>query len=63
MELLSWAAPLYTYPDVKGPDGQLVIYHRGKSKIVDSQQFLSRQAKNLHYLSDIESPMFYVKGV
>ena len=63
MELLSWPAPLYTYPNVTGPNSQLAIYHRKGVKIVESRHFLSRQAKNLHYLSDIESPMFYVKGV
>lgn len=63
MDLLSWPAPLYSYPHVTGPNGQLVVYHRRAGKLVDSNEFLSRQAKNLHYLSDIESPMFYVKGV
>lgn len=63
MELLAWPAPLYSYPNVTGANGQLAIYHRRGVKIIDSHQFLSRQAKNLHYLSDIESPMFYVKGV
>lgn len=63
MELLAWPAPLYSFPNVNGSNGQLVIYHQKGVKIVDSHQFLSRQAKNLHYLSDIESPMFYVKGV
>jgi glycosyltransferase involved in cell wall biosynthesis len=63
MDLLAWPAPVYTYPNVRGSKGQLAIYHQGGLKIVDSHQFLCRQAKNLHYLSDIESPMFYVKGV
>jgi glycosyltransferase involved in cell wall biosynthesis len=63
MDLLAWPAPLYSYPNVTGPNGQLSIYHKRGIKIVDSHEFLNRQAKNLHYLSDIESPMFYVKGV
>lgn len=63
MDLLSWPAPLYSYPNVTGPNGQLAIYHQSGVKIVDSHCFLNRQAKKLHYLSDIESPMFYVKGV
>lgn len=63
MELLAWPAPVYVYPDVRGPSGQLVIHRRSDSKIVDSNTFLSRQATKLHYLSDVESPMFYVKGV
>ena len=63
MDLLAWPAPFYSYPNVLGANGQLAIYHRKGMKIIDSHQFLCRQAKNLHYLSDIESPMFYVKGV
>ncbi len=63
MDLLAWPAPVYSYPNVLGSNGQLAIYHRRGMKIIDSHQFLCRQAKNLHYLSDIESPMFYVKGV
>jgi glycosyltransferase involved in cell wall biosynthesis len=63
MDLLAWPAPLYSYPNVTGPNGQLLIYHQRGVEIIDSHQFLIRQAKNLHYLSDIESPMFYVKGV
>jgi len=63
MDLLAWPAPLYSYPNVFGSNGQLAIYHRRGQKIIDSHQFLCRQVKNLHYLGDIESPMFYVKGV
>jgi len=63
MDLLAWPAPLYFYPNVRGSNGQLAIYHRRGLKIIDSHQFLCRQVKNLHYLNDIESPMFYVKGV
>ncbi len=63
MNLLSWSAPWYSYPQVTTSNGQLAIYRQSGVKIVDSQKFLRRQAKNLHYLSDIESPMFYVKGV
>jgi glycosyltransferase involved in cell wall biosynthesis len=63
MDLLAWSAPLYSYPGVTGPNGQLSVYHKTGIKIVDSHEFLNRQAKNLHYLSDVESPMFYVKGV
>ncbi len=64
MELLAWPAPLYAYPYVRGVSGQLYLYRcRSIIKIIKSDQFLGRQAKNLHYLSDIESPMFYVKGI
>jgi hypothetical protein len=63
LELLSWASPLYTYPGVRGPDGQLMLYHPKKSKVVESRDFLARQVSHLNYLGDIESPMSYVKGV
>lgn len=63
MELLAWPAPLYYYPNTIGISGQLVIYRDKGLKIIDSHRFLCRQAKNLSYTSDRESPMFYVKGV
>jgi glycosyltransferase involved in cell wall biosynthesis len=63
MDLLAWPAPTYYYPNVRGLKGALTIYHHRGLRIIDSHQFLCRQAKNLHYLRDIESPMFYVKGV
>jgi glycosyltransferase involved in cell wall biosynthesis len=62
-DLLAWPAPIYTYPGVRSSAGQLVISRRKGTKILDSQEFLRRQARTLHYLSDVESPMFYVKGV
>ena len=63
MELLAWPAPRYIFPDVNGPSGQLSIRCFKGTKIIDSHEYLSRQAKKLHYISDFESPMFYVKGV
>lgn len=63
MSMLSWAAPLYTYPGVNDDRGQLMLYHPKKDKIINSNEFLARQAAHLNYLGDIESPMFYVKGV
>lgn len=62
-ELLAWPAPVYSYPGVHSANGQLMIYRRKGTRIIDSSDFLRRQAGNLHYLSDLESPMFYVKGV
>lgn len=62
-ELLAWPAPSYAYPGVRGTNGQLNIYRARGTKIIDSNNFLTRQAEKLHYVSDIESPMFYVKGV
>lgn len=63
MELLAWPAPVYIYPNVRGPYGQLAFYREKGVRIVESKRFLARQVATLHYLSDIESPMFYVKGV
>lgn len=63
MDLLAWPAPTYSYPNVHGINGRLFIYRDKGLKIIDSHHFLCRQAKNLHYSSDRESPMFYVKGV
>jgi hypothetical protein len=62
-ELLAWPAPIFIYPGARGSRGQLVMHRQRGTKTVQSQEFLSRQAKTLHYLSDVESPMFYVKGV
>ena len=63
MDLLAWPAPTYYYPNIRGINGQLCIYRDKGLKIIDSHHFLRRQAKNLNYSSDRESPMFYVKGV
>jgi glycosyltransferase involved in cell wall biosynthesis len=63
LELLSWAAPLYIYPDVRGPNGQLMLYHPKKDRTVESKEYLARQVKHLNYLGDIEAPMTYVKGI
>ncbi|WP_316811428.1 glycosyltransferase family 2 protein [Pedobacter heparinus] len=67
-EILTWPAPAYFYPKTKMETGQLIVhakYGRIKkgTRIIKSKQFLERQAKNLSYVSDIESPMFYVKSV
>lgn len=63
MELLTWPAALYSFPGVYDPNGQLIVYHKKGTKIVNSETFLNRQVENLWYLNDIECPMFYVKGV
>lgn len=67
-EMLAWPPPVYFYPNTRMKTGQLVLHitggrpHTGQ-RIVDSWNFLRRQAKELHYVWDLESPMFYVKGV
>jgi hypothetical protein len=40
-----------------------VVFRKQGSHVIESHEFLRRQARNLHYLSDPECPMFYVKGV
>lgn len=62
-DLLAWSAAIFTYPGVRGANGQLAIYNRKGTRLVESSTFLERQSRNLHYLSDLESPMLYVKGV
>ena len=65
--VISWSAPIYTYPGAGIETSQLMLYTKfGRLKrgykILSSSEFLKRQAINLNYLSDIYSPMFYVKG-
>lgn len=62
-DLLAWPAPTYFYPNIRGKNGHLSIIRDKGIKIIDSNHFLSKQVKHLHYSSDRESPMFYVKGV
>jgi glycosyltransferase involved in cell wall biosynthesis len=62
-ELLAWPAPIYSYPGTRSATGQLAIYARRGTRLVESKVFLERQARNLRYLADLESPMVYVKGV
>ena len=62
-ELLAWPAPVFSYANSRFAGSQLMLYRRGSRRIVQSHAFLRRQAERLHYLSDVESPMFYVKGV
>jgi glycosyltransferase involved in cell wall biosynthesis len=67
-EILCWPSPAYFYPKTKMENGQLIIHAKnGKIqngvKILSSKDFLRRQSERLSYVSDIESPMFYVKGV
>jgi glycosyltransferase involved in cell wall biosynthesis len=67
-ELLTWSTPAYFYPKTKMENGQLILniekgFRKRGVKIIQSKTFLERQAKNLFYISDIETPMFYVKGV
>ena len=62
-ELLAWPTPTYFYPKIRMETGQLILPIRARGRIIPSKEFLTRQARDLFYVSDIESPMFYVKGV
>lgn len=63
LELLAWPAPAFFYPKVKMETAQLVLPRESGDRIVRSQAFLDRQVEDLFYVADVESPMFYVKGV
>lgn len=67
-EMLAWPAPIYLYAGARSPTGQLILHARGGRpcngrRIIRSVDFLANQAKDLFYVTDIESPMIYVKGV
>jgi glycosyltransferase involved in cell wall biosynthesis len=67
-QLLTWEPPTYVYPDNYNKRGQLLVSLKkvkanNEVQIIQSSDFLQRQANNLAYASDIECPMFYVKGV
>ena len=68
-EILCWQTDAYFYPNLDlMPNGQLVLQAKGfrfeeEYRIIDSKTFLARQSDHLYYITDIESPMIYVKGV
>lgn len=67
-KMLCWQPPIYTYEKARMPMAQLVLYFsrrrlRNGHRVVSSRTFLERQARQLFYVNDPESPMFYVKGV
>jgi hypothetical protein len=68
LEMLAWPAPAFFYAGTKMPTGQLVIHiQKGRPcngrRVIESTVFLERQVRQLAYVGDIESPMFYVKGL
>jgi glycosyltransferase involved in cell wall biosynthesis len=63
MELLAWPTPSFSYANVRGPNGQLKVSFDKGDRIINSEAFLTRQTEHFHYVSDVESPMIYVKGV
>lgn len=67
-EILCWPTDAFFYPCQKVKNGQLVLNSRNfrkddEYKVIDSPTFLKRQSDNLFYITDIESPMIYVKSV
>jgi hypothetical protein len=62
-ELLAWPAPVFYYAKTKMETGQLILHRQSGRRVIRSEDFLAKQARNLYYVTDVESPMFYVKGV
>jgi len=62
-EMLAWHAPIFYYAKARMETGQLVLPRPRPGRILQSKDYLERQARTLDYISDPESPMFYVKGV
>jgi glycosyltransferase involved in cell wall biosynthesis len=67
-ELLTWPAPVFTYPKSEESPGLINLHTKWvlplrDRRFVRSRDYLKRQAENLAYSSDLESPMFYVKGI
>jgi glycosyltransferase involved in cell wall biosynthesis len=63
MDIVTWRQMTFLYPAVQSGTGQLNLNWLGKSKILRSSEYLARQASELNYNGDPETPMFYVKGV
>ncbi|WKW12478.1 glycosyltransferase family 2 protein [Pseudogemmatithrix spongiicola] len=66
--LLAWSVPIFFYAGSRAPTGLLVLQLEGtrlahQDREIDATEFLARQARELHYAADNESPMIYVKGV
>jgi hypothetical protein len=67
-EMLAWPPPVYFYAKTRLEMAQIVLHIKGGRprtgrRIISSPSFLERQARELSYVWDLESPMFYVKGV
>lgn len=63
LDILTWRPMTFLYPAIRSGKGQLNLSRPGKSKILRSSEYLARQASDLNYNGDSETPMFYVKGV
>jgi glycosyltransferase involved in cell wall biosynthesis len=62
-ELIAWDTPIYSYPNTRTENGQIIIPYRGKDRFVDSKEFLEKLYQTLSYTTARECPMFYVKGI
>lgn len=67
-EMLAWPTPIYFYPNTRMDMAQIIMHVKGGrlqtgQRVIKSRTFLERQARELGYTADVESPMFYVKGV
>jgi hypothetical protein len=62
-ELLTWSTPIFNYAGVRNDSSQLIIPTGSGVRLVRSAEVLARQSKNLSYVTDVELPMMYVKGV
>lgn len=67
-EMLCWPPPMYFYAKTRIEMAQMILHIKGGrpqtgQRVITSRSFLERQARELRYVGDIESPMFYVKGV
>jgi glycosyltransferase involved in cell wall biosynthesis len=66
--VITWPTCAFFYPGTKMKTGQLIfnIEKKGEKdqwKWIQSSEYLKRQCDNLFYVSDIETPMIYVKGI
>ena len=66
--VITWPTCTFFYQGTKMKTGQLIynIEKKGTKnqwKWVQSKDYLERQCENLFYVSDIETPMIYVKGI
>lgn len=62
-QLLTWRPLMFAYPSVRSGKGQLGIFKPSGLRVIRGQDYLERQASSLNYINDIETPMFYIKGV
>lgn len=67
-QVITWPTCSFFYPGTKMPTGQLIYNIEKKGgknqwKWIKSKDYLTRQCNQLFYVSDIETPMIYVKGI